>query len=123
MVEPVRSLYKTIIKPTEKPSPVDMTKVATDLVMQAQKCILSPSAMVGVLSCALELYAQNLEESGFDPEVVKQSRMLGADMATMIHKSGVVKSNAAKDKAAASAIVTSSNNSPLLGADGNPMVR
>lgn len=83
-----------IIKPTEKPSPQEMILVAMDVVNTVQKLILSPSAVIATLSCALDLYVKNVIAKGFDNETATQCVNLGVDMAEMIRQKGLVKSGA-----------------------------
>lgn len=79
------------IRPVEKPSTKDMTIVSMHLVSIAQRAILSPSAVIATLQCALDLYTNNAIETGFDDKVAMECQVLGARLADAILKSGAVK--------------------------------
>jgi hypothetical protein len=82
---------KLPIEPTHKPSPEELLKVSTALVNLSQSCLLSPSAVIASLRCALDLYAQNAINRGFDVSTVQECEKLGQALAKALLDSGVVK--------------------------------
>lgn len=103
---------KPIIRPTDKPTPQDMVTVATALVTEAQKALLSPSAVIAALYCAYDLYAENAKASGFDADTADKCRQLGLDIAEAVRKSGIVKTRS----------VVAARPSGIVGPDGVPLV-
>lgn len=81
------------VKPTDKPKPEELLVVASSLVATAQSCLLSPSAVIATLRCALDIYAQNAINRGFSVEVVEQCEKLGQAMAKVMIDSGKAKAN------------------------------
>lgn len=75
------------IKPTAKPTPEEILTVAGHLVSVTQSSLLSPSAVVSAIRCALDVYAQNLINQGFDPKIVEQCEALGQAMAKVVVES------------------------------------
>jgi hypothetical protein len=85
------SAPKLPIEPRNKPSPEELLKVSTALVNLSQSCLLSPSAVIASLRCALDLYAQNAINRGFDAATVQECEKLGQALAKALLDSGVVK--------------------------------
>lgn len=86
------SAPKLPIEPTNKPGPEELLKVSTALVNLSQSCLLSPSAVIASLRCALDLYAQNAINRGFDLGTVQECEKLGQALAKALLDSGAVKS-------------------------------
>ena len=89
---PTTAAPKLPIEPTNKPSPEELLKVSTALVTLSQTCLLSPSAVIASLRCALDLYAQNAINRGFDVGTVQECEKLGQALAKALLESGTVKS-------------------------------
>ena len=99
------------IEPTAKPSPEDLLKVAISLVKMSQECILSPSAVIAVLRCSLDVYTQNAMNRGFDLNTAQECERLGQALAKAF-----LDANAKKMQVPASPLVDASG-APLQAAE------
>lgn len=93
-MKPIKSQTATSplpITPTNKPSPEELLKVSTALVALSQACLLSPSAVIASLRCALDLYSLNAVNRGFDVVTVQECEKLGQALAKALLDSGAVK--------------------------------
>lgn len=106
-IKKIRSGSDLPISPTQKPKPEDAIKVAVSLVSTAQACLLSPSAVIASLRCALDLYAQNAINKGFDVDTVGECEKMGQALAKAFMDAGGVKQTLSV--------------SPLVDASGAPL--
>jgi hypothetical protein len=74
------------IKPTQKPNGQDLATVAMATLDLTQHSLLSPSAVVTALKCALTVYETSIMAKGFDPDVVAACEKLGTEMAEALLK-------------------------------------
>jgi hypothetical protein len=109
MVAPIKKKSSGLpIKPTAKPDTMDMVKVSAYLVSQAQKCLLGPAPVIAALRAALDIYAQNAINRGFDVAAVAECEKLGQAVAKAVLGSSMMKNGKIEAP-------------PLVDAQGNPI--